>query len=249
MKISRDGGSTWSNYKTGLTESASLTVNGLYAGKSYVFRVYGVSSAGTTLADYGEREFAPVTISSDSPTLIVGRAIKITRTAASNAVTATKWYHVTPNGDVEIVSARGKLSYTPTAATYDVKVVVRGSGSSAGCVATLTFASPITVVYNPSTRQATLTWNAIFDAAKYTLKISKDDGLTWLNYKTGLTSCATTVNGLYVGKTYGFRVYGVDASGTTLEVCYEKTFIPESESSAILEEAFADFFDDELFED
>ena len=177
----------------------------------------------------------------------------MTQTGASTATSTIKWYNVAPSGDVEITSARNSLTYTPpTTSNYDIKVVVTGTGDSEGAASTLVFAnySSVRVVsYDSSTRQATLSWGAIPGAATYKLQLSKDGGATWTNYKTGLTTLTATVNGLYVGKTYGFRVYGVASSGTTLGAYYEKLFAPTSSSSSVVDEVFADFFADELFEE
>ncbi|MBR0226260.1 MAG: fibronectin type III domain-containing protein, partial [Thermoguttaceae bacterium] len=252
LQLSKDGGATWANYKTGLTVT-NATVNGLYPGNAYALRVYGVSSGGATITTtYAERPFAPIALTSASDTYRPGVAISVTQTGASNATSTIKWYNVTPNGDVEITAARNKLTYTPpTTANYDIKVVATGTGDSEGAVSTLVFAnySSVRVVsYDSSTRQATLSWGAITGAATYKLQLSKDGGATWANYKTGLTTTTATINGLYVGKTYGFRVYGITSSGTTLDVSYEKLFAPANSSSSIVDAAFADFFEEEFFE-
>ncbi|MBR0225327.1 MAG: fibronectin type III domain-containing protein, partial [Thermoguttaceae bacterium] len=110
-------------------------------------------------------------------------------------------------------------------------------------------ASSLTVSsYNATTRQAVLIWDANPDATTYKLQISKDGGATWTNYKTGLSTRTATVNGLYVGKTYGFRVYGISSSGASLPGYYETTFSPSADSNALLDEAFADFFEETFFE-
>ncbi|MBR0224440.1 MAG: fibronectin type III domain-containing protein [Thermoguttaceae bacterium] len=253
VKLSKNGGATWTNYKTGVT-TTSATINGLYAGQTYAFRVYGVTSDGATITtSYAERPFAPIALTSTSDTYSPGVAITVTQTGASTATSTIKWYNVTPSGDVEITSARNSLTYTPpTTSNYDIKVVATGTGDSEGSSTTLVFAnySSIRIVsYDSSTRQATLSWGAIPGAATYKLQLSKDGGATWTNYKTGLTTLTSTVNGLYVGKTYGFRVYGVASSGTTLGAYYEKLFAPTSSSSSVVDEVFADFFADELFEE
>ena len=173
LQISKDGGETWTNYKTGLT-TTTATVNGLYVGKTYAFRVYGVKRTGQTISvPYAEVVFTPTQ-------------------PAAGAITVSS--------------------------------------------------------YDPSTRQAVLTWNAVPDAATYKLQISKDGGETWINYRSGLTTTSGTVNGLYVGKTYGFRVYGVSEAGKTLSGYSETTFSPTTASSATLDEVFADFFEEGFFE-
>ncbi|MBR0224933.1 MAG: hypothetical protein IJL92_02615, partial [Thermoguttaceae bacterium] len=69
----------------------------------------------------------------------VGEAITVRQTGADNASATIKWYSVTPTKDVEIVSARNQLTYTPTTADYDIKVVATGTGDSKGCNSTLTY--------------------------------------------------------------------------------------------------------------
>ena len=93
-----------------------------------------------------------------------------------------------------------------------------------------------------------MTWSAISGATTYKLQISKDGGATWTNYKTGLTTTSATVNGLYVGKSYGFRVYGVSSSGTTTTGYYETTFSPTNGSGSLIDDVFAEFFEEEFFE-
>ena len=102
--------------------------------------------------------------------------------------------------------------------------------------------------YNASTRVATLGWQPIAGATTYTVKLSKDDGATWTNYETGVMTTCTTVNGLYVGKTYMFQVYGYNA-GVQVGDCLELTFTPTSDSSALIDGYFADYFEEELFEE
>ena len=101
-------------------------------------------------------------------------------TAADNASASIKWYYVTDSGDLEIAEAGNSLSYTPTDAPFDIKVVATGTGDSEGSSAELIFKKPqqasstITVsTWNPDTRQAIIKWDAIEGAATYTLKFSK----------------------------------------------------------------------------
>ena len=258
VKISKDGGETWTNYKTGLT-TTTATVNGLYAGKSYAFRVYGVNNLGrTVMTPYAEQVFAPVSLSSPFETYNAGQPIVVTATGAANASSTIRWYFATENGDYEIESARNSLTYTPlpaefAIAEYAIKVVATGVGDSTGSCPSLTFtpshnAIPSMAVssYDPSTRQAVLEWDAISGAKQYRLQISKDGGLTWATYKISSATTAT-VNGLYVGKTYDFRVSGI-GSGTQSTDRYEMTFTPSNDSNSALDDAFAEFFDEELFE-
>ena len=255
VKISRDGGETWTNYRTNL-KTLTATVNGLYLDTSCVFRVYGVSNLGRTImTPYAERAFAPISLSSLVETYSAGTPIVVTQLGPSTASSMIQWYYATEDGDVEITEARGSLTYTPASANIENKVVATGTGDSEGCLSTLAFTptqseiAPFAVSsYNPSTRQAVLEWSAVPGAKQYRLQISKDGGETWMNYRTGLTTTTATANGLYVGKSYGFRVYWSSSSGTTPANYYEITFSPSNDSNSALDDAFAEFFDEELFE-
>ena len=251
VKISKDGGATWLNYARDVAETTA-TVNGLYVGKSYGFRVYGVDDAGRRTATSYEATFAPIALSSSAPSYVAGETIRIALRGAENATADVAWFYVTDDGDVEIADAAGLMEYTPAIADYDIKVVATGTGLSKGANAELTISAPrlqINFDYDPSTRKATLTWNEIGGASTYVVKISKNDGQTWLNYARDVATTSTVVNGLYVGKTYGFRVYGVDDSGAALASYYEATFAPSTVSSSLLDQAFADFFEDSLFDE
>ncbi|MBR0224555.1 MAG: fibronectin type III domain-containing protein [Thermoguttaceae bacterium] len=255
VKISRDGGETWTNYRTNL-KTLTATVNGLYLDTSCVFRVYGVSNLGRTImTPYAERAFAPISLSSLVETYSAGTPIVVTQLGPSTASSMIQWYYATEDGDVEITEARGSLTYAPASANFEIKVVATGTGDSEGCLSTLAFTptqseiAPFAVSsYNPSTRQAVLEWSAVPGAKQYRLQISKDGGETWMNYRTGLTTTTATANGLYVGKSYGFRVYWSSSSGTTPANYYEITFSPSNDSNSVLDDAFAEFFDEELFE-
>ncbi|MBR0226427.1 MAG: fibronectin type III domain-containing protein, partial [Thermoguttaceae bacterium] len=215
VKLSKDGGATWSNYKTTVT-TTSLAVNGLYTGKAYALRVIGMASDGTQLDGGSEIAFAPVSATSSVQDYTVGTPITLKLSAASNATATIQWYFVTNEGDVEIVSARNQLSYTPTTADYDITVVTTGTGDSAPCVYTQTIARPIDAApitvrsYDAETRIATIRWDPMPDAATYTVKISKDGGATWVDYIKKIPSKNNYkgINGIYAGRSYDFRVYG-----------------------------------------
>ncbi|MGI6400779.1 MAG: choice-of-anchor Q domain-containing protein [Thermoguttaceae bacterium] len=256
LRFSKDGGTTWADYKKGFSNNYT-GVNGIYAGRSYSFRVYGVDSSGVTLPGYAQGTFAPITIASTTTEYAVNSPITVNMTAADNASASIKWYYVTDSGDVEITGADNSLSYTPTDAPYDIKVVATGIGNSKGSSAELIFTKPddsddpvgeplVVSSYDPSTRQAVLSWNPVANAATYRVMTSRDNGTTWATYRKDLTATTVQVNGLYVGRTYGFRVYGVTDTGANAADCYEITFTPTESSGALLDEAFADYFDELL---
>ncbi|MBR0226308.1 MAG: fibronectin type III domain-containing protein, partial [Thermoguttaceae bacterium] len=79
--------------------------------------------------------------------------------------------------------------------SYEFRIMALGEGdlyanseysetvSSQGTVAALSVTS-----YDPETRVATIEWGAISGASKYMVKLSKDGGATWSNYKTNVTT-------------------------------------------------------------
>ena len=229
VKLSKNNGETWSNYTR--TSGLTATVSGLYAGKSYDFQIVANDSSGATLPTVYEATFAPISLSSNVAEYSAGDTINLTLTAAANGGARIRWYQITGDGDVEIVAARGLLSYTPSHSEYDLRVVAEGVDDSLGAEVELTIpttAAQIEFNYSSSARKAILTWNAISNAATYTVKVSKDGGATWANYVRGVTGLTATVAGLYAGKSYDFQVYGVDASGATLATVREATFAPIS---------------------
>ena len=248
VKILKPGSTTWSTYKKGVVET-STTANGLYAGKAYGFRVYGVNSSGATLDFFYETTFTPISASASTTVFDEGDTISLTVVAGDSDSYEVNWYTVTDAGDVRIPSAFGLLAYTPSNANNPVKAIVTGLGDSFGCDTEIVVGSQIAFDYDSSTRRAVLSWNPISGASSYTLKISKNGGSTWTNYRTGLTDATATVNGLYVGNSYGFRVYGVSSSGSTLSSFKEATLTTTADSNVALDEVFADFFEEELFEE
>ncbi|MBR0225607.1 MAG: fibronectin type III domain-containing protein, partial [Thermoguttaceae bacterium] len=248
VQISKNNGETWPNYKTGIT-TTTVEATGLYAGKSYGFRVYGIDANGATLEQFYEKTFAPIALTSSATEYEVGSPIEVALSAAENASATIKWYNVTATGTVEIVSARNKLSYVPASLGLDIKVVATGTGASEGCVSEVTIAgATILCDYDATAHALNVSWRPIDGAASYTLKILKPGSTTWVNYRKDLVSATTTVSGVYTDRTYGLRVYGVASNGATLEQFYETSFAAPSTSSLLLDEIFADF-DGEFFEE
>ncbi|MBR0225615.1 MAG: fibronectin type III domain-containing protein [Thermoguttaceae bacterium] len=233
IKITRNNGETWLGYASDLTTTSS-TVSGLYAGKSYGFRIYGVAPDGKTLRTYREAFIAPIALKGSAETYSAGNKLTVTLTAADNAAADIRWYKITDSGAVEIVSARNSLNYTPTSANYDIKVVATGTNDSEGSTSEVAFTAlgggvetdDVTFDYDAATRKVALNWNPIPGAVTYKLQLSKNDGQTWPNYKSGLTTSSATVSGIYVGQSYGFRVYGVASNGTVLSNYYEAFLTP-----------------------
>ncbi|MBR0226580.1 MAG: fibronectin type III domain-containing protein, partial [Thermoguttaceae bacterium] len=231
LQFSRDGGVHWNNYATGLTD-VTTTIRNVYVGQSYDFRVQAFDAAGRKLASYNEGTFAPAKLSSKSNVYLTNVRIDATLNGAKNASADVRWYAITPAGDVEIESARGKLYYTPTVATYDLKVVATGTGPSQGYSSEQIFTSSVAVgavnvdSYDSTSTQAVLSWDEIADAATYMLQISRDGGANWETYSSSLNTTRKFVSELKIGKSYNLRVYGVSSDGALLETFNEGVFSP-----------------------
>ncbi|MBR0226258.1 MAG: fibronectin type III domain-containing protein [Thermoguttaceae bacterium] len=252
LEYSEDGGATWKLYAKNF-KNHYKGVNGVYPGKTYHFRVTPLDANKQPMSStYVKGTFAPVVLTHPASNYTAGTKIELTRLASKDGTSTIRWYYVKNGSDVEIKSARNQLTFTPDAADYDVKVVSTGTGLSlkSNYELTLSAHSAINVRfnYNAATRKAVMTWPRFADATTYTVKLSKDGGETWTTYKSGLTTPQTTVNGLYAGRTYAFRVMAISSSKSTLAT-YQTTFSPSGSSSAALDEAFAEFFEEALFEE
>ena len=227
VRISRDAGQTWIDYAKGVKE-LTATVNGLWAGREIGFRVYGETETGTTLA-YRQASFTPINLVSATDVFAAGETISVELKGAASASAYINWYLVTEEGDVEIEDAAGLCEYAPTGDAYDVKVVATGTGESEGATAALLFSSSADAVafkHDAQTRQATMTWRPIDGACGYRVRISRDGGATWNTYLRDVDGVSANVNGLYVGKSYDFRVYAVDENGVSTDQYREATFAP-----------------------
>ena len=218
VRISRDGGETWVDYAT--TDNLECVVNGLWAGRNFGFRVYGVNEAGVQMKGYREGAFTPFNLTTDAESFLAGDTISLTWKGAADAEAEISWYYVTERGLQEITEAAGLLEYAPELDCYDVKVVATGVNASVNESVSILVPSDafdLAAEYNADTRKATLTWRAVDGAASYKLQISRDGGETWYKYADNLEDATATVNGVYTGKSYDFRVLAVDADGAILE--------------------------------
>ena len=65
-------------------------------------------------------------------------------------------------------------------------------------------------------REYTMEWKPQEGAVEYHVRISRDGGETWLQYRPRTESTSCEVNGLYSGRTYMFQVIATNAEGRTL---------------------------------
>ncbi|MBR0225738.1 MAG: VCBS repeat-containing protein, partial [Thermoguttaceae bacterium] len=227
VRLSKDAGATWSNYKT-LDDVQTTTVNSLYAGRTYMFEIVGYSANGDALATTRNATFAPIAVVSAAANFTQSAPITITITGAAESSCDVRWYAITDDGDVEIVEAAGQTTYTLTKAFHDVKIVVTGTNYSKGCVSEIVLErSAVTLQkFNSGSRQALVEWPAIDGAASYLVRLSKDGGATWSTYAKNVLRNGCAVNGVYPGRSYTLRVYGITSEGAQLRDFVEGTIAP-----------------------
>lgn len=227
LKISRDGGETFITYAK--PSDPEALANGLWAGREYQFKIFGVNENGKLMSDPIEASFAPIDLASEFDVYAPGQTITVTLKGAESATAGIKWYSVTDEGETEIPEAENSLVYTPADATATIKVVATGTGLSEGSVAELEF-SPVeifNVEYDATAHVATLAWDPVDDATAYRVRISRDGGATFVTYAKDLTEPSATINGVYVGKSYQFKIVAYNDSTPNLGEI-EGLFAPEN---------------------
>ncbi len=227
VKTSIDDGESWITYRRTEDDTTSATIKGVYVGKAYTYRVYGITPLGSMTSDYAEGTIAPVSLTSAVDSYSNGDEISVKLRGANDP--EIQWFYVSADGEseTEIAEAAGLTAYSPEGA--NVKVVATGTNSSAE----LSFANVQTVSfdYNLDAHSATLSWDSVQDAAYYNVKISKDGGETWITYRK-TTDTTTDLKGLYPGKTYLYRVNDVNAINQTIS-SVDATIAPISISSSV----------------
>ena len=247
LAISKDGGKTWITYANTVTKN-SAAVNGIYANHSYPFKVTARLADKTFSASYNIGTIEPIQLVTNGKPYATTTAKNVTLQATTPENVDIRWYYITDDGDVEITEAHNLKSYQLPTSAYEIRVVAIGSGASAGFVSSVNIPRPTKkiAVTNQTGSKATLTWQALPGAETYLVKRSVDNGETWIAYKKDLTAPTCEASGLYSGKTYMFKVAGYDAAGRAMLSTATCTIDRSGASAAVIDEAFADFFADDL---
>ncbi|MBR0225102.1 MAG: hypothetical protein IJL92_03485, partial [Thermoguttaceae bacterium] len=188
VKISKDSGRTWQTYAKVTTNLAEIS--GIYANQSYSFQVVSTGSHVSTIQG---ATFAPFTLTSSVRYVQGERTISVAFDGSDNSSADVRWYYVPEDGDVEIEEAAGLLEYSPVDATCDVRIVATGTGDSEGMSLETTVLDTISLAYDATNEQATLTWAPVVDAETYRVMISVDGGESWSNYADELTETSVVV--------------------------------------------------------
>jgi hypothetical protein len=215
----------------------TFTLNGLYASKSYQYRVYGYGDG--EIVGYHEYVIAPVSASTDVTSYKVGDTVNVSVLASEDASYTVKWYYVTNDGDVEITEASGLTSYTLDSSTASgVRITVTGSGSSAGSSSEIVLSREIDYLtdysfdeYYTLNRNVTVNWNYHEDVAKYRFLKLNSNGV-WtraadITVSNGAVTSGNatiqdgevsyTVNMLNAGVEGQFKVVAFDADDVVLD--------------------------------
>ena len=216
VKINRDG--AWIQYNKGLTDT-SCVMNGLYSGKTYEIRVCAVNENGKLTGDYLQTSFAPVRGVGSVNKFVAGDELGVTVLGSEDASYDIAWYYATPDGDVEITEARGLLTYAPENPQHDVKVVVTGTGLSAGSGSETLFVysgdQTVETSYDPESKTLQVVAPEVDGAVKYYIWKPAPSGNMAIYQRT--TEPVFTVTKLAPGQTTNFRVSAYDAKGKVLD--------------------------------
>jgi len=240
IEFSSNAGSTWTTFTRSASTATTATVTGLVNGKSYLFRVSAVNSAGAGSAVATTTAITPRTV----PGVVTG----ITATPG-NIQASLAWTAPAVNGGaaisdykIEFSSNAGSTWTTftrsaSTATTATVTGLVNGksylfrisainSAGAGSAVATTTAITPRTVpgvvtgiTATPRTAQASLTWtapavNGGAAISDYKIEFSSNAGSTWTTFtRSASTATTATVTGLVNGKSYLFRISAINSAG------------------------------------
>ena len=181
VRVAKDGGES---KKITVVTDTSATLNGVYVGKTYDFRVWALDSAGARIGSPIDGSIVPASLSlpkSLAEGYKANSEVTVNLRSGDPDSVSLSWFYVTDEGDVAIQDAQG-LSYTPTEATYPIKVVATSAdtlGSSAEVTISVyqnKMGDGFFSEYNTVNRSVDLTWNVVDGAAGYRfLKGTKND--------------------------------------------------------------------------
>ena len=120
-------------------------------------------------------------------------------------------------------------------------------GKYADCLFSWTRVGDATVkAYDPAAGKVTLRWDAIPEASYYRLEASVDGGITWDVASACFRNTYKTVAGVDPSASYVFRVTALNAAKKSIGLYADCSFNADVNANALLDEAFAGYFDNLL---
>ena len=243
-KLEAQIGGTWTTIYTG--SNASFSHTGLTAGTSYSYRISAENAGGfsavsaTVTGKTSALPTAPTKLAAGSAT---ANSLKLTW----NAVSGATGYHLEAqiNGNWQTVYTGTTASFTHTGldanTTYNYRVSVTTSVGtslvSSAVSAKTSNAAPVTptglTANATSTSQLNVSWNAVSNAASYTLQVQMPGSTTWTTVYTG-SNANFTHSGLTANTQYNYRVSATNAAGSSAVSSTVSATTPSSTSKTFL---------------
>lgn len=259
IQFSSNNGSTWATFNDGTSTATSATVTGLTNSVAYIFKVAGVSAAGTSSYSSNTSAVTPQAVPS-IPLNVVG--------VGGNAQVSLSWSAPLSNGgraitdyDIQFSSNSGSTWTTFTdsvssatsavvtgltnGTSYIFQVAAKNSVGTGGYSVASAAVIPFTVPGQPTSvtgvagvSQVALSWTAPTSdggsaLTDYVVEYSTNSGTTWITFTDSVsTTTSVTVTGLTNGTGYVFRVSARNIAGTGLPSSSSSSVIPRTAPSA-----------------
>ena len=259
IQFSSNNGSTWATFNDGTSTATSATVTGLTNSVAYIFKVAGVSAAGTSSYSSNTSAVTPQAVPS-TPLNVVG--------VGGNAQVSLSWSAPLSNGgraitdyDIQYSSNSGSTWTTFTdsvssatsavvtglsnGTSYIFQVAAKNSVGTGGYSVASAAVIPFTVPGQPTSvsgvagvSQVALSWTAPASdggsaLTDYVVEYSTNSGTTWITFADSVsTTASVTVTGLTNGTGYVFRVSARNIAGTGLPSSSSSSIIPRTAPSA-----------------
>jgi len=259
IQFSSNNGSTWATFNDGTSTVTSATVTGLTNSIAYIFKVAGVSAAGTSSYSSNTSAVTPQAVPS-TPLNVVG--------VGGNTQVSLSWTAPLSNGgrtvtdyDIQYSSNNGSTWTTFTdsvssatsavvtgltnGTSYIFQVSAKNSVGTGGYSVASSAVIPFTVPGQPASvsgvagvGQVALSWTAPTSdggspLTDYVVEYSTNSGTTWITFADSVsTTASVTVTGLVNGTGYVFRVSARNIAGTGLPSSSSSSVVPRTAPSA-----------------
>jgi hypothetical protein len=259
IQFSSNSGSTWATFNDGTSTATSATVTGLTNSIPYIFKVAGVSAAGTSSYSSNTSAVTPQAVPS-TPLSVVGvggnTQVSLAWSAPSSnggqAITDYVIQYSSNSGSAwttftDLVSSATSAVVTglTNGTSYIFQVAAKNSvgtgGYSVASAAVIPFTvpgQPASVLVTAGINQVAVSWTAPTSdggsaLTDYVVEYSTNSGTTWITFADSIsTTTSVTVTGLTNGIGYVFRVSAKNVAGTGLPSISSSSVVPRTAPSA-----------------
>lgn len=258
IETSADGGVTWTTAASGFVNTYKQ-ISGIAAETPTLVRVTGHASDGSSVGRYAEGGFDGLNVGEITVKSYDAAAGKATlRWDAIDGASLYRLEYSVDGGASWSVYATGfKNTYkTLSGIAAETEYLFRVTGLDAAktsvgkyadCLFSWTRVGDATVkAYDPAAGKVTLRWDAIPEASYYRLEASVDGGITWDVASACFRNTYKTVAGVDPSASYVFRVTALNAAKKSIGLYADCSFNADVNANALLDEAFAGYFDNLL---